>query len=144
MTSSIEPGQLVKRAQEGDQEAFATLVEHFEREIRSYLIIHLGDYDEANDITQQVFLKAWLHLASLHDEVCFRHWLHSIAKRLVCDYWRKKKVKSLSLEELALDARLADLPGPEDNTERAEFDSSDSYLAIVQAATVPGAANQGV
>ncbi|HEV2583825.1 MAG TPA: RNA polymerase sigma factor [Ktedonobacteraceae bacterium] len=121
MVSTLEPTLPVKRAQEGDQEAFATLVEHFEHEIRSYLIVHLGDYDEANDAVQQVFLKAWLNLDSLHDMACFRFWLYAIVKHQVCDYWRKKRVRTQSWEDLELDNRLAGLPGPEDNAERAEL-----------------------
>jgi RNA polymerase sigma-70 factor, ECF subfamily len=121
MLATLEPALLVKRAQQGDIEAFTTLVEHFEREIRNYLIIRLRDFDEANDLTQQVFLKAWLNLDSLHEAACFKRWLFSIVKRLVCDYWRRKRIHSQSWEELALDGRLTGIPGPEDNTERAEL-----------------------
>jgi RNA polymerase sigma-70 factor (ECF subfamily) len=121
MISALESTLLVKQAQEGNQEAFATLVEYFEREIRNYLILHLGDYDEANDVSQQVFLKAWLNLDSLHDVACFRFWLFTIVKHQVCDYWRRKKARNQSWEDLELDDRLAGLPGPEDIIERAEL-----------------------
>lgn len=121
MLSALEPSLPVKRAQEGDQEAFAALVEHFECVIRSYLFIHLGDCEEACDLTQQVFLKAWLNLDSLQDTRCFRFWLFRIARRLLCDYWRRSRLCCQSLEDLALDGRMADLPGPEDNAEQAEL-----------------------
>jgi RNA polymerase sigma-70 factor (ECF subfamily) len=121
MLSAQEALLTVKRAQEGDQEAFAVLVEYFERDIRSYLFLHLGDCDEAYDMTQLVFLKAWLNLDTLHDTRCFRFWLFRIARHLLCDYWRRGRVRSQSWEDLALDGRMANLPGPEDNAERAEL-----------------------
>lgn len=111
----------VKRAQDGDIEAFTTLMEHFELEIRNYLFVRLGDYEEASDVTQQVFLKAWLHIGSLHDKMCFKHWLFSIVKRLACDYWRTRKQNSRPWEDLMLDSRLAAMPGPEESTEKADL-----------------------
>lgn len=112
---------LVKRAQEGDTEAFAVLVKQFECEIRRYLAARLGDYDEANDLTQQVFFKAWLNFESLHEVVCFKLWLFRIAKHLASDYWRRKKVACQSWEELALDGRIAAVPGPEEGAEKADL-----------------------
>jgi RNA polymerase sigma-70 factor, ECF subfamily len=111
----------VKRAQDGDIEAFTSLMERFEPEIRNYLFVRLGDYEEASDVTQQVFLKAWQHIGSLHDKMCFKHWLFSIVKRLVCDYWRSKKLHCQSWEDLMLDSRLAAMPGPEESTEKADL-----------------------
>ena len=112
---------LVERAQEGEIEAFTALVEYFEPRIRTFLVARLGDYDEADDLTQQVFLKAWLNLENLHEAACFKRWLYCIAKRLGCDYWRGKKVACQSWEDLALDARVASSPGPEDDTEVADL-----------------------
>lgn len=112
---------LVERAQGGDLEAFTALVEYFERGIHTFLVVRLGDYDEADDLTQQVFLKAWLNIENLHEAVCFKRWLFSIAKRLGCDYWRGKKVVCQSWEDLALDARIAAAPGPEADTEKADL-----------------------
>jgi len=111
----------VKRAQDGDIEAFSALMERFESEIRNYLFVRLGDYEEASDVTQQVFLKAWMHIGSLQDNMCFKHWLFSIVKRLICDYWRRRKVHCQSWEDLMLDSRIAAMPGPEESTEKADL-----------------------
>jgi RNA polymerase sigma-70 factor (ECF subfamily) len=112
---------LVKRAQEGNTEAFATLVQRFEHEIYIYLAGHLRDRDEARDVTQQVFLKAWLSLATLKEAKCFRIWLYKIARNLTYDHWRKKRCISLSWEELTTKNVVFDMPGPEARTERTEL-----------------------
>lgn len=111
----------VKRAQDGDIEAFTSLMERFEPEIRNYLFVRLRDYEEASDVTQQVFLKAWQHIGSLHDKMCFKHWLFSIVKRLVCDYWRRKNVHCQPWEDVMLNSRIAATPGPEESTEKADL-----------------------
>ena len=112
---------LVRQAQEGNAEAFATLVQRFEHELYIYLACHLRDRDEARDLTQQVYLKAWLNLATLKEPGCFRIWLYSIARNLIKDHWRKKRFISQSWEELTTKDVVFDMPGPEDGTERAEL-----------------------
>lgn len=112
---------LVKHAQKGDSEAFANLVQHFQREIYIYLANHLKDREDAHDLTQQVFLKAWLNLATLQETACFKLWLYKIARNLTYDHCRKRKVISLSWEELPTKDLIFNIPGPEDKAERAEL-----------------------
>ena len=87
--------RLVQQAQQGEKEAFARLYEgHFDK-IYCYMFLRVGDRGEAEDMTQQVFLKA---LQSIPD---FRWkgtpvsaWLFRIAHNLVIDYWRKEKKRA--------------------------------------------------
>jgi RNA polymerase sigma-70 factor (ECF subfamily) len=112
---------LVKHAQAGNIEAFDILMQNYEREIFRYLVGQLGDRDEALDFVQQVFLKAWLNLASLKDPACFKAWLHRIARNLMLDHWRCKKTCYQSCENIESDKTSNGLPGPEDCAEKAEL-----------------------
>jgi len=113
--------QLISCAQKGDSEAFATLVQHFQREIYIYLANHLIDREDAHDLTQQVFLKAWLSLATLKENTCFKRWLYKIARNVTYDHFRKRKLIALSWEELPTKDVIFNVPGPEDGAERAEL-----------------------
>ncbi len=112
---------LVRRAQEGDSDAFASLVELYECDIRRYIVMHLKNVEDARDLTQQVFLLAWLHFSSLRDSVCFESWLFRIARHQVCDFWRRRKAYCESWEDLALDVKIAGLCCPEQSAEQAEL-----------------------
>jgi RNA polymerase sigma-70 factor (ECF subfamily) len=93
--------ELVRRAQKRDPEAFNQLYEgHFDR-IYRYLVLKVGDRTEAEDLTQQVFLKALESIASYSWRgVPFSAWLFRIAHNQVVDYFRKmSKQKSVPLDE---------------------------------------------
>lgn len=82
---------LVRQAKEGDKEAFARLYEeHFDK-IYRYVVLRIGDRTEAEDMTQQVFLKAFQSISSYNWKgTPFAAWLYRIAHNQVVDYLRKK------------------------------------------------------
>ena len=83
---------LVRRAQQRDEEAFAKLYEeHFDK-IYRYVALRIGDQMEAEDLTQQVFVKALQSISSFKWKgIPFSAWLFRIAHNQVVDYFRKKK-----------------------------------------------------
>ena len=89
---------LVRRAQEGDQNAFAQLYEeHFDK-IYRYIALKIGDKIEAEDMTQQVFLNAFKSIASFKWKgVPFVAWLFRIAHNQMVDQLRKRKKQALPL-----------------------------------------------
>ncbi len=92
---------LVRRAQQRDQEAFTQLYEqHFDR-IYRYVAIRIGDKTEAEDMTQQVFLNALQSISSFKWKgIPFSAWLFRIAHNQVVDYLRKKaKRATVPLDE---------------------------------------------
>ena len=81
---------LVRRAQQQDQEAFAELYEAYFDRIYRYIVLKIGDRTEAEDMTQQVFLKALKSLPAYKwKEVPFSAWLYRIAHNLMVDHFRK-------------------------------------------------------
>jgi RNA polymerase sigma-70 factor (ECF subfamily) len=92
---------LVRRAQQQDPQAFTQLYEeHFDR-IYRYVALRIGNEIEAEDITQQLFLKALHSISSFRWKgVPFSAWLFRIAHNLVVDYQRKKtKQATVPLDE---------------------------------------------
>ena len=112
---------LVQRAQAGSIEAFGLLVERYEGEVYRYLARLLRNHEDACDYVQQVFLKAWLNLASLQNMTCFKVWLYAIARNLMRDHWRKKELACVSWEELVGDAVDASTLDPEEHAADVEL-----------------------
>lgn len=105
---------LVRRAQKRDPEAFGQLYEeHFDRVYR-YVVLRVGNQTDAEDITQQIFLKALENISSYRWRgKPFASWLFRIAHNLVVDHWKKKgreKVASVDPEELDQMAESSDDP----------------------------------
>jgi len=95
---------LVRRAQRREPEAFGQLYEeHFDR-IYRYVMLRVRNQEDAEDITQQVFLKALEKIGSYRWRgMPFASWLFRIAHNLVVDYWKKKsreKVVAVAPEEI--------------------------------------------
>ena len=81
---------LVRRAQQQDKEAFAELYEAYFDKIYRYIVLKIGDRTEAEDMTQQVFLKALKSLPSYKwKDVPFSAWLYRIAHNQMVDHFRK-------------------------------------------------------
>jgi RNA polymerase sigma-70 factor (ECF subfamily) len=102
----------VRRAERRDPEAFGQLYEeHFDR-IYRYIVLRVRNQADAEDLTQQVFLKALEHIGSYHYRgMPFASWLFRIAHNQVVDHWKKKsreKVKLLTQDEVAEAGALSD------------------------------------
>lgn len=92
---------LVHRAQRGDKEAFTQLYEsHFDK-IYRYVVLMIGNKTEAEDVTQQVFLKALQSIPSFKWKgIPFSAWLFRIAHNQAVDHLRRKtKRASVPLNE---------------------------------------------
>jgi len=86
-----EERTIVQRAQKNDPNAFAELYEAYFDKIYRYIVIKIGDREEAEDMTQQVFLKAHKSISSFKWKgVPFSAWLYRIAHNQIVDYLRKK------------------------------------------------------
>ena len=99
-----EERSLVERAQRGDAEAFARLYEeHFDK-IYRYIVLKVGSKADAEDLTEQVFLKVLESIASFRWRgVPFSAWLFRIARNLAIDHLRKKGREGYLIEQSIYD-----------------------------------------
>jgi RNA polymerase sigma-70 factor (ECF subfamily) len=94
-TGRADPGpdeaQLVRRAKSGDAEAFGKLYDiSFDRLYR-YVFFRVGDPQTAEDITSEVFLRAWENLDRYKPRGPFVAWLYTIARNAVIDHYRSQR-----------------------------------------------------
>lgn len=84
---------LVTRAQRGDHDAFTQLHARYERRIWNYLYRLMGRRrDDADEMTQDTFLKAWLALPDTSDDLRFQRWIYRIAQNVALDELRHRKL----------------------------------------------------
>jgi RNA polymerase sigma factor (sigma-70 family) len=94
--------QLIAAYIEGDEGAFELLVERHLRAVYSFVARFVGSTDEAEDITQETFLKAWRSARKYRAEASsFKTWVLRIARNSAIDYLRKKKHVPLSAFDTA-------------------------------------------
>jgi len=82
---------LVERALDNDLAAFEQLVSRYQNKIMAYVARMLNDHEEAEDVTQEVFIKAYRSLDSFRGASSFSTWLYRIATNLCIDRARKRK-----------------------------------------------------
>ncbi|MGE0488682.1 MAG: RNA polymerase sigma factor [Vulcanimicrobiota bacterium] len=91
---------LVARAQKGDREAFEVLVEQHARPIYTLVFRMVrGRREEAEDLTQEVMLRAFKALPRFRGEAKFSTWLHRIAVNLTLNRLQKKSLNPQSLSQ---------------------------------------------
>ncbi|MEW5717630.1 MAG: sigma-70 family RNA polymerase sigma factor [Chloroflexota bacterium] len=117
----LEEQLLVTRAQRGDQNAFARLVETYQTPVYNLAYRMLSNANDAEDAAQETFLRAYSQLKTFHVDQKFATWLLSIAAHHCIDRLRRRKFLWLSLEDDALEESLAsDAPEPADEALRHE------------------------
>jgi RNA polymerase sigma-70 factor (ECF subfamily) len=89
----VSETDLVTRAQDGDAAAFGRLYERYMDQIYRYVYYRVSDRDEAEDLTETIFMKAWEALPRFRSQgATFRAWLYRIAHNAVIDRHRTRKV----------------------------------------------------
>ena len=84
--------QLVIRALGGDEKAFGDLYQRYLTDIYHYIYYRVNCRQEAEDLSEAVFLRAWKALdENPPDEAVFRLWLYRIAHNMVVDHYRTRK-----------------------------------------------------
>ena len=83
-------GLLIKQALAGNQWAFEALVQRYSTSLFSFIYHFLGDYDQACDILQQVFLQLYLSLSTLRTGEPLKPWLFQVARNRCLDDIRQR------------------------------------------------------
>ena len=136
--TKAEDTLLVKRATSRDPEAFGRLYDMYVDRVYRHVYYRVGNVADAEDLTQQVFLKAWRVIGRYKKTASpFLAWLMTISHNLVIDFYRTKKKKTyLEAEVMAEDSASR----PEKIAE-ARFDQQQLRRVILQ---LPGDQQQVV
>ena len=109
---------LIDRSRRGEVAAFDQLVRRYERSVFNTAYRLTGSYDDASDVAQEAFVRAWNNLKSFRGDSAFSTWLYRIVTNVFLDDRKRKRARpQRSLEEeMALDessvARQFEDPAP--------------------------------
>lgn len=101
METAQEEQLWILRTLQGDQEAFAQLVQRYQRQVYNLAYRMLGNAQEAEDVAQEAFLRAYQALATFELGKKFSSWLLAIASNLCVDLLRRRKFAWLSLQDVS-------------------------------------------
>lgn len=96
--TEIEESILVPNALSGDQEAFLALADACKDTVARIAYYVVGNRDEAEDITSEAFLKAWISLGTKKNDIPFKVWVSRIAKNAAIDRLRKRRPIPIDLQ----------------------------------------------
>ena len=105
-------GALAAAARKGDRTAFAELYDRRARLIRAICFDTAQDLHSASDLTQEVFMRAYLKLNSLREPEKFTAWLTGIARQ-VCREWKRGKLRDRQLARPLSEGTDPAAPEPE-------------------------------
>lgn len=95
---------IVNRICQGDFEAFHELVERYKKKIYYLACDMMGDHHEAEDISQEVFIKVFRHIKKFRKDAALKSWLYQITVNTCIDVQRKKRRKpQVSMEGAEMD-----------------------------------------
>jgi len=111
--------ELIQTTIDGDASAFSALVERHSRDVYGFAFFMAKNESDAEDITQESFVKVWKNLKKFKPDQRFKSWLMTIARNTTIDYIRKRRHAVFSdfddedgsnaiVETLADEERLAD------------------------------------
>jgi RNA polymerase sigma-70 factor (ECF subfamily) len=105
--------ELIRRFQEGNDQAFGTLMARHERRVYNLAYRMLGNAEDARDATQDAFLSCFRHLSAFRGDSAFSTWLHRIAVNACYDALRRRR-DTASLDDRPVEP--ASLPDHSDQT----------------------------
>ncbi len=114
---------VIQQAIQGNELAYATLLHKFHNAVHSIVLRTVGKTNEPEDLTIEIFTKAFCNLKSYQPQFSFAAWLFRIATNHCIDFLRKKKQNAplLSIDQANIEEQfitsnlLSELPNPEEN-----------------------------
>ncbi len=119
---------LVAASKNGDQDAFAQLVQRYQRRVFNLVYRMLQQYEEATEITQETFLAAWQGLPSFRGDARFPTWLYRIAYN--CSLKQLEQRKRDRALQVALETEQVLEDASNETRANAEIDAHDRQALI--------------
>jgi RNA polymerase sigma-70 factor (ECF subfamily) len=105
----MEENELVRRSIEGDEEAFGALVKKYKTKVFNMAFSFTKDREAADDLAQEIFIKAYYALGKFKFKSGFGTWLYRIAVNHLKDHLRKqKKERHISFDDVHHETRLSE------------------------------------
>lgn len=127
----ISDYDLIQRVLDRDENAFTVLVKRYQKWVHTLVWRKIDDFHIAEEITQDVFLKAYKKLPTLKPPYNFPGWLYVIATRRCIAWKRKKQLRTTSLDAMPA-AQIEELSYAEHDGRRAEATDLERQRAAVK------------
>ena len=122
---SLSDTYYIERILAGDTSCFASLFDRYGKQVYAWVCRVIQNREDAEELTEDVFVKAFQHLESFRGESDFLTWLYRIAYNLSISAVRKKKVEYLAIEDSQLsnvsEEMIQDQLGQTDSSERLDL-----------------------
>jgi RNA polymerase sigma-70 factor, ECF subfamily len=90
--------EIIRRTLAGEKDTFEMIIKKYQSPVFNYIARAVGDYQMSMEFTQDIFVKTYSSLSSYNPHYKFKTWLFKIASNYLIDYWRKKKISTLSVD----------------------------------------------
>ena len=125
--------ELVRRAREGDRYAFNLLVWRWERPIYNLALRYLGSEEDATEVCQEVFVRAYTHLKEFRGDAQFSTWLYRIAVNCCHNIVRRRKrSREVSLDTVRA-LRTTKIYPPETGQAEEEYQRAQLLTRVAEA-----------
>ena len=128
---TYDDSDLIQKTLEGDQQAFAALVEKYQRQVHALAWQKIGDFHIAQEITQDAFLTAFQKLSTLTNHNRFAGWLYVITNRK-CIAWHRKKALQLQSIEVTNPVELEEVSYSDYMSKEREDAANNKRRAMVE------------
>jgi len=108
---------LIQKAKSGDQDAFEQLVLAHQNKVYTICVHMVTDREEAADLAQEAFLKAWRNLSSFQGESSFATWMYRLTTNVCLDYLRKQSRRQNISTAVSLDDEDSGWTEPADHSQ---------------------------
>ncbi|HEY4789013.1 MAG TPA: RNA polymerase sigma-70 factor [Bacteroidales bacterium] len=96
-TSNLELKEhTLTRLKEGDMNSFEEVFTIFQPKLLAFVYRYLKSKEDSEEIVQEVFIQIWENRTTLNEKLSFKSYLFTITKNRIIDYFRKKKIETLS------------------------------------------------
>ena len=116
----MNDAEIIAQVLSGDVDSFEIIVKKYEKMIYNLAMTKTQNRENAQDISQECFLRAYKMLRSYRTESAFSTWIYRICQNLISDFYRKsKKIKTVSLS-------VTDLSGNDDESKERDIEDTES------------------
>jgi len=127
---------LVQACQRGDREAFDRLVERYQRPVYHLCYRYTGGHEDANDLAQEAFLRAWRSIGRFRGDSAFSTWLYRIAVNACLNHRAARRPQTQELTETLPDPSIGALSRVEGEEEARRVRVAIAQLPEKQRATL--------